>query len=553
MRSAAALLPVIIALSVIPALTSASTPPILTISYNPIVYGQSDRITVTAASPYNSDAVMLYINNTLVAGPRSHSVNFTICGSNNCLPSGTYSVTAVNHNTGASASENLVVTPNYPTISIQQSSVKYGTNDTITAYPGFYSDYIELHVSGAVPVSGYGVISYDVCHTGFSGLTCLTPGTYNVSVFDKTENVYSIKNETFTVTMPDPPTLRVQYQSVKYGSQDTISASAPVSSDSISIIMNKSTIASGTGQVSYTICNYTPSFNSQPCLPAGTYSVHARDSTVNMNSTIQTITITPASLQLSVSSSSVSYGSQYKVSATAPNPNDSISLYVDGKVFASGKGSLSYAFCSPINGTGCLNAGTHSIYVYDSTSNSYSANQTINVMPVLPYLNASADQAAYGSEVNITGKAPYYTDNLSIILNGNKVENGTGYVGYTICSRQRPLSCLSPATYEVYVADISEGVNSVPFKITVLSLQGSTIATTSIPLTTYRPNTSISTSTTTIQQKTSTSSNNTYIAAAAAVIIIVALAFLLYKIRKKPAIEGGSMGLVKSDDQGDAQ
>ena len=513
-------------------LAFAASSPLLNIASNPASYGQNDKISATATVP--NDKIIIYINRTVVAGPRTNSVNFTICNNGVCLLPGTYAVTAVDNTTGTSTVQNLVVNPTYPTVSVQHATVTYGSSDLITSYPAFYNDSTSIEISRSTVASGHDSISYYVCGSGSNSNSCLAPGTYNVSVFDRTEKVYSKDNKTIVVT-PILPTISLQYGNVNYGSTDKITATAPTPTDSISILLNSSSVATGTGTVTYTICQ---SPTRQPCIPPRTYTVIARDNSERINSSPATLTINPASIQLNIASRQVAYGSQDTIRATAPIKNDTIEIYIDGSKVASGIGKVSYAICSAINGTGCLEAGIHNITAYDTVAKSYANPQVLTVTPVPPSTYISSPRSILGSPITVIGSAPFYSDKISILLNGVRISNGTGNINYTICNYPQSPSCLSLGNYSVSIDDSSEGVNSILHTIFVIS--GTSSATTTIQTghTTTIPPSNPTSVATTVPSKPSSSATPIYAYVAVVVIIVViAVLFVLLKAKSKPAIE----------------
>ena len=178
-------LSLILALSIlIPQLRAASSVTI-TFSSNPVNYGQNDKITAATSPVYPK--LTLYINSNIVASASKPSVNYTICHDGPCLIPGAYAITAYNNLTGASTTDNLVVNPTYPRVSVQYSKLSYGNSDKITAYPAFYNDSISIYVDGASVATGTGSITYTVCAPAPNSTACPTLGIHNVSVQDTTE------------------------------------------------------------------------------------------------------------------------------------------------------------------------------------------------------------------------------------------------------------------------------------------------------------------------------------------------------------------------------
>ena len=89
-----------------------------------------------------------------------------------------------------------------------------------------------------------------------------------------------------------PPTLSIEYNPGQYSNKDTITANAPVSTDTVNVIINGAVAASGTGSVSYTICS-----TASTCLAAGDYNITATDITTGASdSTTLTIVKVPSGI-----------------------------------------------------------------------------------------------------------------------------------------------------------------------------------------------------------------------------------------------------------------
>ena len=198
--------------------------PVLTISSNPVNYGQNDQISAQT-SPITSP-MLLYINGTLVASSKSSNVSYTICSNGRCLMPGFYAVTALDNFSKEYTTQNLQVLPVAPTFTVQIATPEYGRTDIITAYPAFYNDSMSILIGGSVVKTGQGVITYTICGNVSIGEVCLPVGEHNVSVIDSSENVPSASNKTITVT-PVPPSIYVKHTGVNYGGLDTITAVAP--------------------------------------------------------------------------------------------------------------------------------------------------------------------------------------------------------------------------------------------------------------------------------------------------------------------------------------
>jgi hypothetical protein len=528
-----------IALTILIPQVIASSQPTITIPSNPVSYGQNDKISATAASLY--DSMLLYLNNTLVAGPAKTNVNYTVCGNGVCPIPGTYIVTAYDNTTGASTIENLMIAPVAPSFSVQYSNPTYGDIDTITADPAFYNDYMAIEIDGSqMDSSSPGVFVYSICGNVSNGEPCLSAGTHNITVLDSTEGVSAGSNETIVVK-PVPPTVSIQNPVVQYGDSDNLVAVAPLQTDQIGLFLNSSQIASGTGNMTYTICNYTA--NQQTCRAPSTYFVYAVDYSEGVNSSIKQLTVTPLPAPtISVFSSQVAYGVSDRISASAVNPNVNVSIYIDGTQFASGTGKVTYTICGVIVNDSCIPAGVYNVSSYDSAENLSSPNITINITAVLPSISVSYLDINSGMPDKIYGTAPFYNDTLSAVINGARIANGTGTVTYVICGSAGSPSCLSPGVYNVSIDDVSEGVSTTPETIDILSPQNASgQSTSSILYTTVSPNGSnvatTITNTTPPSSKVPSVQGMNYLEVIAGIIIVIMailVAVLLHRRNRRP-------------------
>ena len=119
-------------------------------------------------------------------------------------------------------------------------------------------------------------------------------------------------------------------------------------------------LAGGTGSVTYLICNTSTS--TSRCLVPSNYSIYAQDSSENLNSPAENLTVTPVYPTLSIGSASLKYGQSDQISSKAPNQNDNLELLIDGTQVASGTGNVTYTFCVASQHIPCLyricNAGS---------------------------------------------------------------------------------------------------------------------------------------------------------------------------------------------------
>ncbi|MDE1768699.1 MAG: hypothetical protein KGH62_05010, partial [Candidatus Micrarchaeota archaeon] len=500
--------------------------PILTIATNPTNYGINDQISATTFPLL--DNVIIYINSTIVANA-TENVNYTVCSNGVCLKPGTYAITAYDTVNKESASQYLLVKPIAPTFNIQKASVDYGQGDAIVGTSAFYNDSLGIYIDGQQVALANGTVKYTICGNYFVNTTlnepCLAAGTHNVSVEDLTQGIYATANKTLTIK-PVLPTIKVPFTSVKYGKIFNITAIPPVYNDTLTILVSNYSIAngsnsarllSGTGTITYPVCNSTQ----QPCLAPSLYYVYASDSSENVNSSPVKLLVSPVGVKLKVNKTQLNYGLPDQLSATAPNPNDTIAIFADGvQISPTGNGNVLYTICNPVTSTPCLQAGTHTLYAHDAVENLSSGNVSIMIEPVAPSISISAFNVNYSVPITVNGSAPFYNDSLSILINNITVQNGTGKVSYTICANGQSYTCLLPGRYSVSLYDNSEGLGSGPRYIQILGSHfngsGSTTvytATTSVP---HGPRT-----TTSIPASGSGGANYGEIAAAVIIIIII--------------------------------
>ena len=476
-------LSLILMLSILIPQLGALSQPIISISSNPVNYGQNDKITATATL---HDSVLLYLNNTLVAGPSATRANYTVCENGYCPLPGTYVVTAYDNTTGASSMENIVVDPVAPTFTIQYTNTSYGDTDMITAYPAFYNDTMTIQIDDS-QMSGInpGVFEYTICGSIHSGEECLPAGLHNVIVLDNTERVSSGSNATITVK-PIPPKINIEYPNVKYGSVDNITVIAPLQTDQISLFRNSTRIDNGRGNLTYTICNPN---GQQACIPPSTYLVYATDFTEGVNSSVKELNVSVLSAPtISASSGQVAYGTTDKITAQAAGSSFDVGIYIDGNEVATGTGKATYTICGVIFNDSCIPTGNHNVSAHDLSENLTSHNITISVTKVPPSVSVDYLSINFGLPDKIYGAGPFYNDSLSVLIDGASVLNGTGTATYVMCNYVGSPSCLDPGVYNVSIYDASEGAYSVQERIYIYPQQGANGTTTSYPFTSVQSN-----------------------------------------------------------------
>ena len=233
---------------------------------------------------------------------------------------------------------------------------------------------------------------------------------------------------------------------------------------------------------------------------------------------------------MSIAHTVISYGEPDRISVTAPNINDGLVLAINGALLATGTGNVSYTLCGSIYNANCTTAGKNILSVTD-TAEAYTANYTLTVTPVLPSIDISPLTQYSGKPVSVSSTAPYYKDDLMLMINGAAAANGTGALAYTICA-DNYINCLPAGTYKVSVYDRSENANSTLVSLSILAPGGSA---TSAPTTSAQSSTTTAglNATTTAQAGGSSGrgSGLSSIITIAVVVAIIVFAFLLIKSR----------------------
>lgn len=428
-----------------------SAAPTMTVSQNPTHYGDVVFINATAQMP--QDKIEILLNGSVLVGPSEGKINYTVCITASCLLPGTYSFNAKDLDAQSiSPTKYLIVEPALPTLGLQYRTAQYGNLDTITVVAPSANDSISIMVDGNSFYTGTGTFTYTLCDFQ-DNMNCLPAGVHNVSVFDNTENVGSA-NQTLTITSSSPQIFANKY-TISYGELDKVSAIAPNGNDNMGLFFNGHQLASGTGNLTYVIC----SNNSTPCLAAGTYNISSYDRSQNAASANKTLVITPVYPTISITYLRVNYGTIDRINATAPSPNDSLSLYINNSNVYGGGSNIDYFICSNSTSGRCLTPGLYNISVYDSPENVYSRNVTVNVVAVKPTLNANQWSIDMNGSDTITSTAPFFGDQLALAIGNNTIATGSGYLTYSICSNGS--FCPAPGRYNVTINDTTEGVTKM--------------------------------------------------------------------------------------------
>ena len=212
-------------------------PPLLTIQHNPNVYSRND--TINARANLTLNRVSLFINGKAVV---SNAINATYNA--NVLAVGTYNITAEDVNTSniAYSTEYLSIVPNPPLLTIQHNPVLYGVNDSIRLESNITGNPVALYINGTEVANAIDNLTYVE--------NALAIGNYVLTVKDTSPSNPASFNTTLYV-LPNDPLLRVQGNPAMPGQNDTISAIANKSGDSVELLINGTEVASGAGTVNY--------------------------------------------------------------------------------------------------------------------------------------------------------------------------------------------------------------------------------------------------------------------------------------------------------------
>ncbi|MEM0154881.1 MAG: hypothetical protein QW814_03560, partial [Methanothrix sp.] len=212
-------------------------PPLLKIQHNPDVYSRND--TITARANLTSNKVSLYINGKAVV---ANVINATYNA--NVLSVGTYNVTAedINASNIAYSTEYLSIVPNPPLLKIQHNPSLYGVNDSIKLESNITGNPVSLYINGTEVSNAIGSLTYVE--------NSLAIGNYIITAKDTSPANPASFNTTLHI-LPNDPLLNVQGNPAMPGQNDTISAIANRSGDSVELLINGTEVASGTNTANY--------------------------------------------------------------------------------------------------------------------------------------------------------------------------------------------------------------------------------------------------------------------------------------------------------------
>ncbi len=152
--------------------------PQLYVQSNPALYQQSNLVTATATP--NTDSVEILVNGVVKSGPAAGTTSYNT----NQLSVGTYTLNALDVNTGNSSTLNLVI-GELPSLSISSNPVNQGQSDLITATATPNTDSVEILVNGVVesgPSTGTSTFNSESLLSGVYTITAKDINTgFNVS------------------------------------------------------------------------------------------------------------------------------------------------------------------------------------------------------------------------------------------------------------------------------------------------------------------------------------------------------------------------------------
>lgn len=249
-----------------------------------------------------------------------------------------------------------------------------------------------------------------------------------------------------TATPAAVPTLTIATNPVTKGTSDVVSASG-TSTDTIVIeYSNGTVIASGTGSASFN----ADTFNT------GSYTLEACDTSVDICSATQTLTVNPPTVTLSIQYNPAIFRQNDTITGTTSDSGDTIQLKIAGSVVSQGTGTTSY------NG-GSLNAGTYQVQACDisTTTADCAANQTLTIDPlpsgVLEYVpfsinNTQSTATAAPFVQTIVVNMSKYTAYLA----GNLQNVEWAYANGTIITSR--LQYGTNNTYAAYILKLPNGI-----------------------------------------------------------------------------------------------
>ena len=249
-----------------------------------------------------------------------------------------------------------------------------------------------------------------------------------------------------TATPAAVPTLTIATNPVTKGTSDVVSASG-TSTDTIAIeYSNGTVIASGTGSASFN----ADTFNT------GSYTLEACDTSVDICSATQTLTVNPPTVTLSIQYNPAIFRQNDTITGTTSDSGDTIQLKIAGSVVSQGTGTTSY------NG-GSLSAGTYQVQACDisTTTADCAANQTLTIDPlpsgVLEYVpfsinNTQSTATAAPFVQTIVVNMSKYTAYLA----GNLQNVEWAYANGTIITSR--LQYGKNNTYAAYILKLPNGI-----------------------------------------------------------------------------------------------
>ncbi len=155
-----------------------------------------------------------------------------------------------------------------PQLSISAAPVGWGQTDTVIATASATTDTVSINIEGySEPVAtGTGKVTYYICATEPSLADpnpggCLAPGSYEIKATQVASDGSSSSSTDYTLTVEGTPYVSLQNEIMTTSSTgtvpDSVTAIAPSGSDTVEIVVpsySPSPVASGTGNVIYTIC-----------------------------------------------------------------------------------------------------------------------------------------------------------------------------------------------------------------------------------------------------------------------------------------------------------
>ncbi len=175
-----------------------------------------------------------------------------------------------------------------PSLSVQSTSITYGTKDIATSNAILPIDTIAIEANGKILAKGLGSVKYDV--------GSLAPGNYTISANDLTASLLSTAVQIDVLkktSLPSKaPVLLVKSNPLTIGGNEIIGIADPKINHVIKLMINGKVVKSGNTWLSY---KFNPA-------TAGTYNIMALDTNTSLSNTVFVTVATPSNFIIGINS-----------------------------------------------------------------------------------------------------------------------------------------------------------------------------------------------------------------------------------------------------------